>query len=116
MPDEVLLSEQIRSRIYFIRGQRVMLDRDLAELYRIETKTFNQAVKRNKKRFPPDFMFELNKEEYHFLRSQIVTSKTFETRGGRQYLPYAFTESGVAMLSGVLNSHQINSGNNSSRE
>ena len=80
-----------------------MLDRDLAELYGVETKVLNQAVKRNIERFPQRFMFQLNDNEYSFLRSQIVTSKT-ETRGGRQYLPYAFTEQGCAMLSSVLRS------------
>ncbi len=80
-----------------------MIDRDLAELYGTETKVLNQAVKRNIERFPEDFMFQLSDEEFLVLRSQIVTSKT-ETRGGRQYLPYAFTEQGVAMLSSVLKS------------
>lgn len=77
-----------------------MLDFDLAELYRVETKNLNLSVKRNIKRFPPDFMFQLNPEEWDGLRLQIETSK----RGGRRYLPYAFTEQGVAMLSGLLNS------------
>ncbi len=80
-----------------------MIDRDLAELYGVETKVLNQAVKRNIERFPERFMFQLNEKEFEFLRSQIVTSKT-ETRGGRQYLPYAFTEQGVAMLASVLKS------------
>jgi phage regulator Rha-like protein len=80
-----------------------MLDRDLAELYGVETKVLNQAVKINIASFPQRFMFQLNDNEYSFLRSQIVTSKT-ETRGGRQYLPYAFTEQGCAMLSSVLRS------------
>jgi hypothetical protein len=79
-----------------------MLDSDLAKLYGVTTKVFNQAVKRNKSRFPADFMFELPKEEAHNLRSQIVTSNW----GGSRYLPSAFTEQGVAMLSGVLNSEQ----------
>ena len=82
-----------------------MLDFELAELYEVETKKLNQAVKRNIERFPADFRFQLSKDEWDFLRSQIVTSKIDEeTRGGRQYLPYAFTEQGVAMLSGVLRS------------
>ena len=82
-----------------------MLDFELAELYEVETKKLNQAVKRNIERFPADFRFQLSKDEWDFLRSQIVTSKIAdETRGGRQYLPYAFTEQGVAMLSGVLRS------------
>ena len=80
-----------------------MIDRDLAELYGVETKVLNQAVKRHINRFPEDFMFQLTDEEFTFLRSQSVTSKT-ETRGGRQCNPYAFTEQGVAMLSLVLKS------------
>lgn len=92
--------QPIQSKIYEIRGQRVMLDRDLAELYDVPTKVLNQAVKRNIKRFPPDFMFQLNKAEFENLKSQIVTSN----RGGTRTLPYAFTEQGVAMLSGLLNS------------
>ncbi len=77
-----------------------MLDRDLALLYGVETKVFNQAVKRNMGRFPEDFMFQLTKDEYDSLRSQIVTSKS----GGRRYLPYTFTEHGILMLSSTLNS------------
>ena len=80
---------------------RVILDYDLAELYEVETKVLNQAVKRNIKRFPDDFLFQLNNEEFTNLRSQFVTSKG---RGGLRYLPYAFTEQGIAMLSGILNS------------
>ena len=80
-----------------------MIDRDLAELYGVGTKVLNQAVKRNIKRFPERFMFQLNEQEFEFLRSQIVTSK-IETRGGRQYLPYVFTEHGIAMLASVLKS------------
>lgn len=94
----------IERRIYLIRGQKVMIDFDLAELYGVPTKRLNQAVSRNKKRFPPDFMFRLTKEEGEFLRSQFVTSN--EGRGGRRYMPYAFTEQGIAMLSTVLNSEQ----------
>jgi len=90
----------IHQKIYELRGQKVMLDFDLAELYEIETKVFKQSVKRNVKRFPPDFMFELTKEEFKNLRSQIVTSSW----GGARYLPMAFTEQGVAMLSSVLHS------------
>lgn len=107
--------QSIQNRIYEIRGERVMLDRDLAALYETETKSLNLAVKRNIKRFPKDFMFQLTKEEWeslrfhvetlerqqHPLRLQIETSKG---RGGTRYLPYAFTEQGVAMLSGILNS------------
>ena len=95
----------VKNLIYEIRGQKVMLDFELAELYEVETKKLNQAVKRNKDRFPEDFVFQLTSEEWQILRSQFVTSKNkAETRGGRQYLPYAFTEQGVAMLSGVLKS------------
>ena len=98
---QIIASEAITARIYFIRGNRVMLDRDLAELYGAETKSLKQAVRRNMERFPPDFMFELSKEESDSLRSQIVTLK----RGRHaKYLPFAFTEQGVAMLSAVLNS------------
>ena len=91
----------IQSKIYEIRGQKVMLDFDLAEMYGTETKRLKEAVRRNIKRFPSDFMFELTKEEFATLRSQIATSNK---RGGTRYMPYAFTEPGVAMLSSVLNS------------
>ena len=90
----------IQNKIYEIRGQKVMLDYDLAEIYEVPTKVLKQAVKRNNERFPPDFMFTLTQKEFDSLRSQIVTSK----RGGTRYMPYAFTEQGVAMLSGVLRS------------
>ena len=90
----------IQRKIYEIRGQRVMLDFDLAELYGTETKFLKRAVKRNIDRFPEDFMFELTKEELENLRYQFGTSSW----GGIRYLPFAFTEHGVAMLSGVLNS------------
>ena len=90
----------IRSRIYYIRGQEVMLDYDLAYLYGVETKRLNERVKRNIKRFPESFRFQLNQEEYDNLRSQIATSS--EEYGGRRYLPYAFTEQGIAMLSAIL--------------
>jgi hypothetical protein len=106
--------KSIQNRIYELRGERVMLDRDLAALYETETKALNLAVKRNIKRFPKDFMFQLTKEEFDSLRFQFETSEkgnslrlqnvTSKTRGGTRYLPYAFTEQGVAMLSGVLNS------------
>ena len=92
--------EVIEKKIFLIRNQKVMIDRDIAELYGVETKVFNQAVKRNIERLPDDFMFQLTKEEYDNLRSQIVTSSW----GGRRYMPYAFTENGVAMLSSILNS------------
>ena len=91
----------LRSLVYVIRGQQVMLDSDLAALYQVETKVFNQAVSRNIERFPENFRFQLTAEEYVALRSQLVTSNG---RGGRRYLPYAFTEQGIAMLSGVLRS------------
>ena len=91
----------IKNLIYVIRGQQVMMDSDLAELYQVETKVFNQAVKRNMERFPKEFCFQLTREEYNSLRSQIVTSKG---KGGRRYLPYVFTEQGIAMLSAVLRS------------
>ena len=90
----------IQSKIYETRGQKVMLDFDLAGLYQVETRVLNQAVKRNSKRFPVDFMFQLNAEEWEILKSQIVISSW----GGTRKLPFAFTEQGLAMLSGVLNS------------
>jgi hypothetical protein len=95
--------QNIQQKIYEIRGMNVMLDFDLAKLYEVETRVLNQAVKRNAKRFPIDFMFQLTSEEWNVLISQIVISKP-KTRGGTQKLPYAFTEQGLAMLSGVLNS------------
>ena len=95
--------QTIQSKIYEIRGQRVMLDFDLAELYQVETRTLKQAVRRNIERFPEDFMFEITEAEYNSLKnsltSQIVISNE---RGGRRYMPFAFTEQGVAMLSSVL--------------
>lgn len=92
----------IERRIYFVRGQKVMRDSDLAELYSVPTKRLNEAVKRNLSRFPEDFMFKLTEQEIEPLRSQFATSN--EGRGGQRYLPYFFTEQGVAMLSSVLNS------------
>ena len=92
----------IPARILSIRGQRAMVDADLAELYGVETRALVQAVKRNVERFPADFMFQLSKEEFLALKSQSVISKP--GRGGRRTAPYAFTEQGVAMLSSVLNS------------
>ena len=95
--------QQVEKLILVIRGQKVMLDRDLAELYGVKTKVLKQAVRRNIKRFPDDFMFELTEEENSALRSQFVTLK----RGQHsKYLPFAFTEQGVAMLSSVLNSER----------
>ena len=105
----------IQNRIYEIRGERVMLDRVLAALYEVETKALNLSVKRNLKRFPADFMFQLTKEEWESIRFQIETlekgtslrlqTETLKGRGQHsKYLPYAFTEQGVAMLSGILNS------------
>lgn len=93
--------EHVDKLIYLIRGQKVMLDEDLARLYKAQTKVLVQAIKRNIRRFPSDFMFQLSREEYSGLRSQIVTSSG---RVGRRTPPYAFTEHGVAMLSSVLNS------------
>ena len=92
--------ERIARAIHRVRGHNVMLDSDLADLYDVQVKVLNQAVKRNRKRFPPDFMFRLTVHEAESLRSQIVTSKP--RRGGRRTAPYAFTEQGVAMLSSVL--------------
>ena len=94
--------EKIESKIFFIRSRKIMLDRDLAEMYDVETRSLIQAVKRNLYRFPEDFMFQLNSEENKNLRSQFVISSW----GGRRYFPYAFTEQGVAMLSSVLNSRR----------
>ena len=90
----------IQSKIYEIRGQKVMLDFDLAGMYQVETRVLNQSVKRHIKRFPEDFMFQLTKEEWNILISQFVISSW----GGTRKLPYAFTEGGLAMLSGILNS------------
>jgi regulator of replication initiation timing len=97
IPDEIVMNQ-----IYYIRGQKVMLDRDLAKLYRVETRVLKQSVKRNISRFPEDFMFEMSKEEFQIWRSQIVISKSDQQ--GLRYAPFCFTEQGVAMLSSVLNS------------
>lgn len=99
LPDEV-----ITSKIYLIRGEKVMLDRDLAELYGVETKYLKRQVRRNLLRFPEDFMFELTHEEFNIWRSQFVTSN--QDKMGLRYPPFAFTETGVAQLSGVLNSER----------
>jgi hypothetical protein len=125
--DSLISLERIESRIYLLRGEKVLIDSDLAELYGVETKMINRAVQRNIERFPADFMFQLTSEEAatllrcqigtsnprsrvkpskanDILKSQIVTSNDNDGRGGRRYLPYAFTEQGVAMLSSVLRS------------
>lgn len=98
----LIAAEAIATKILEIRWKRVILDSDLAVLYGVKTKRLNEQVGRNKKRFPVDFMFQLTEEEAISLRSQIATSK----RGGRRYLPYVFTEHGVAMLSSILNSER----------
>jgi hypothetical protein len=97
---EIMPIERITNRIYLIRSTKIMLDKDLAELYGVETKALKQSVRRNIDRFPEDFMFELTNQEFRCLRSQSVTSSW----GGTRYKPMAFTEQGVAMLSSVLNS------------
>ena len=97
----LLSDEAVINKIYLIRNQKVMIDRDLAEMYGVETRVLNQAVKRNQKRFPLDFMFQLSVEELENWKSQFVTSKI---KMGLRKAPYAFTEQGVAMLSSVLNS------------
>lgn len=99
MSNSVDLSK-IEKMIYFVRGQKVMLDRDLAELYGVETKRLNEQVKRNLERFPDDFMFRLTQAEFNILQDHE------SAYGGQRYLPYVFTENGVAMLSSVLNSRQ----------
>ena len=102
--DEIVAQEVIEKKIFCLRGYKIMLSTSLAALYGIRTKALIQSVKRNIKRFPEDFMFQLTKEEVGTLRSQFVTSK--KGRGGTRYLPYAFTEQGVAMLSSVINSER----------
>lgn len=97
----LVLKDRIERKILLLRGERVLLDRDLAELYDVPTKALNQAVRRNIERFPVDFMFQLSADDVEHLRSQVVTSSK---AGGTRYLPYAFTEQGVAMLSSVLRS------------
>lgn len=101
-PLVALSSEALAGRIVLIRGQRVLLDSDLAALYEVETKRFNEQIKRNPSRFPPDFMFRLTADEFESLRSQNATSNS--KRGGRRYLPLAFTEHGAIMAASVLNS------------
>jgi len=113
--NKIIRTDSIQNRIYTIRGVQVMLDSDLAEMYEVELKRLNEQVKRNINRFPEKFRFQLSKEEYEILRSQIATSKndapnlksqnaTSSEHGGRRYLPYVFTEQGVSMLSAVLRS------------
>lgn len=99
IPDEIIMD-----KIYFIRGQKIMLDRDLAELYGVETKRLKEAVRRNISRFPEDFMFEMDKEEFENLRTQFASSK--EEFRGLRYAPFCFSEQGVTMLSCVLNSER----------
>ena len=104
-PTSLVPVERIESMILFIRGEKVMLDHDLAKLYGTTTKRLNEQVRRNARRFPPDFMFQLAEQEVSTLRSQSATSKA-SGRGGRRYRPLVFTEQGVAMLSSVLNSER----------
>lgn len=104
MQEQNIPEEIIHKKIFIIRGQKVMLDADLAELYGVPTKALNQAVKRNAARFPIDFMFQLAEGEAASLRSQFVTSSS--QHGGKRYAPYVFTEHGVAMLSSVLKSER----------
>ena len=103
---ELITTDDIRSKVYILRGQQVMLDQDLAEIYGYQVKNLNQQVKRNLTRFPEDFMFQLTKEEVELVKSQFVTSRNinyFEGQeGGRRKLPYAFTEQGIYMLATVL--------------
>jgi hypothetical protein len=103
-PEQADLAEQIERRIFLIRGHKVLLDSDLAKFYGVSTGHLNERVRRNRGRFPPDFMFALSPGEAEALRSQIAISKA--RRGGRRYLPSVFTEQGVAMLSSVLNSER----------
>ncbi len=102
--EQIKAEEIIKQRIFIIRGRKVMIDNDLAELYGVKTKRFNEQVKRNSERFPKDFMFQLTQGEYENLRSQFATGS--QKHRDRRFLPYAFTEHGVAMLSAVLNSEQ----------
>lgn len=103
MAEIMTKEENIASLIYLVRGQKIMLDSDLAVLYGVTTKRLNEQVKRNNTRFPEDFMFQLTENEYVSLRSQFVTSIEYN-KGGRRYMPYAFTEHGTVMLASVLNS------------
>ena len=103
--NEIISNNNIVSKIYFFRDTKVMLDSDLAELYGVEIKVLNQAVKRNIDRFPDDFMFQLTKDEHEFLRSQFVTLEKGRGRH-KKYLPFVFSEHGILMLSSVLNSER----------
>lgn len=105
LPDIEISEVTIKNLIHTVRGQQVMLDSDLALLYQVETKSLNKAMKRNEKRFPEDFCFQLTEQEYESLRFQIGTSKEINIgKGGRRYMPYVFTEQGISMLSAVLRS------------
>ena len=101
----MVAEEAIVNKIYLIRGQKVMIDRDLAELYGVETKRLKEAVRRNISRFPPDFMFEMNKEEFENWRTQFASSN-LEDKMGLRYAPFCFSEQGVTMLSCVLNTER----------
>ncbi|OGH95844.1 MAG: hypothetical protein A2039_09005 [Candidatus Melainabacteria bacterium GWA2_34_9] len=104
MTNELIPIQIIENKIFIIRGKKVMIDSDLAQLYEVETRIVNQAIKRNLDRFPQNFMFQVNNEEWQNLRSQFVISSG--NYGGRRYLPYVFTEHGVLMLATVLNSQK----------
>ncbi|MBS1959502.1 MAG: ORF6N domain-containing protein [Bdellovibrionales bacterium] len=104
MQSNLVETENLKSRIYLIRGHHVMLDSDLAHLYKVETRSINQAVRRNIERFPADFMFRLTDEEHEILRSQFVILRSGEWGKHSKYLPFVFTEQGVSMLSSVLKS------------
>lgn len=102
----VIDTTTVQNLIYNVRGKQIMLDSDLAMLYGVETKRLNESMKRNKKRFPENFCFQLTEEEYENLRSQFATSNSDDGAGGRRYLPFAYTEQGISMLSAVLRSDQ----------
>ena len=105
MDEIAIVDEAVMGKIYLIRDHKVMIDSDLAELYGIETRALKQAVRRNMNRFPPDFMFEMDQEEFENWRSQIVISN-FENKMGLRHPPFCFTEQGVTMLSCILNSER----------
>lgn len=100
----IIENREIQNMIYTIRGKQVMVDSDLANLYQVTTKRLNEQVRRNKNRFPSEFMFRLTSDEYEYLRSHFATSSEDNAHGGRRYMPYVFTEQGIAMLSAVLKS------------